>query len=99
MREFLRDFPALDGDVSIAAVSHLLVDSVVISFNYLNCLLTVMYLAYSLLDELALEGRLLLLHSLVRKFELLEVFFSVDFVPDESVHILALSFNLLKYFQ
>ena len=56
-----------------------------------------MYLAYSFLNEFSFKGCLLLLHTLVRQFELLEVFLSVELVPDESVYILALPFDFLKY--
>lgn len=54
MREFFRNFPALNGDVSVAAVGDFLVDTIVIGFDDFNCLFTVVDFAYSLLEELTL---------------------------------------------
>jgi hypothetical protein len=54
VREFFRNFMALHRNITVAAVSDFLVDTVVVRFDDFNSLLAVVDFAHTLLEELAL---------------------------------------------
>jgi hypothetical protein len=66
VREFFRNLPALNRDISVTAVSNFLVDTVVIGLDDFNSLLAVVDFAHTLLEELTLQGCLLFLDTFVR---------------------------------
>ena len=97
MLKTLWNLVALDWEVFVAAVGHLLDDTAFIMAQNFDCLLAVVHRADSSRVELALERCLFIFNDLVRQLDRLVVC-SIDPVPDKGMDILAGASDLLVDF-